>query len=74
MIVERRPPADASAGSGWASFPIGRLRYTKADKSWTLYWRDGNLRFHVYDRCAPSPRVDGLLEEIERDPTAIFWG
>jgi Protein of unknown function (DUF3024) len=73
-IVERRPPWHANAGSGWTSFPIARLRYTKADKSWTLYWRDRNLRFHVYDRCAPSPRVDELLEEIERDPTAIFWG
>ncbi|MHB1064665.1 MAG: DUF3024 domain-containing protein, partial [Georgenia sp.] len=29
---------------------------------------------HRYDRAEPSPRVAELLEEIERDPTAIFWG
>jgi hypothetical protein len=73
-IVESRPPWDGSAGQEWTRFPIARLRYTKADKSWTLYWRDRNLRFHIYDKLAPSSRVDDLLDEIERDPTAIFWG
>ena len=32
------------------------------------------LRFHLYDRITPSPRIDDLLREIDRDPTAIFWG
>lgn len=73
-IVERRPPRDEKASGEWTRFPIARLRYTKADNSWTLYWRDRNLRFHIYDRCPPSRRVDDLLDEIERDPTAIFWG
>ncbi len=73
-IVERRPHWNANADSEWTRFPIARLRYTMADKSWTLYWRDRNLRFHIYDLVAPSARVDDLLEEIERDPTAIFWG
>lgn len=45
-----------------------------ADKSWTLYWRDRNLRFHLYDLLAPSNRVGDLLNEIDRDPTCIFWG
>ena len=61
-------------GPEWTSFPIARLRYTAADKSWTLYWRDRNLRFHIYDLLAPSNRVDDLLNEIDRDPTCIFWG
>ncbi len=26
--------------------------------SWSLYWRDRNLRFHAYDRTAPSPTVE----------------
>jgi hypothetical protein len=57
-----------------AVFPIVRLRYTAADKSWTLYWRDRNLRCHLYDLHAPSTRVDDLLTEIDHDPTSIFWG
>jgi hypothetical protein len=43
----------------WTRLPIARLRYTKASKTWTLYWRDRNSRFHRYDRIEPSAnRVD----------------
>lgn len=73
-IIERRPPWHADLGPEWTSFPIARLRYTATDQSWTLYWRDRNLRFHIYDRLAPSRRVDKLLDEIDDDPTGIFWG
>jgi Protein of unknown function (DUF3024) len=73
-IVECRPPWREGLGSDWTRSPIARLRYTRADRSWTLYWRDRHSRFHLYDRLAPSPRVEDLFTEIERDPTAIFWG
>jgi Protein of unknown function (DUF3024) len=39
-----------------------------------LYWRDRNLRFHLYDLLAPTHRVDDLLTELDRDPTCSFWG
>jgi hypothetical protein len=73
-IVERRAPWRQEGGPEWTTVPVARLRYTVADKSWTLYWRDRNLRFHLYDLVAPSHRVEDLLTEIERDPTSIFWG
>ena len=53
---------------------LTRLRYTAADKTWTLYWRDRNLRFYLYDLTQPTHQVDDLLTEIDRDPTCIFWG
>jgi Protein of unknown function (DUF3024) len=65
-IVERRAPRRDDYGPEWTSFPIARLRYTAVGKSWTLYWRDRNLRFHIYDLLAPSSRVDDLLAEIDR--------
>ena len=73
-IVECRAPWRDDMGSEWTRFPIARLRYTKRSGAWSLYWRDRNLRFHEYDLIAPSNRVDDLLEEIDRDPTSIFWG
>lgn len=73
-IIERRAPWREDYGPEWPSFPIARLRYTLADKSWTLYWRDRNLRFHVYDPLEASNRVEDLLSELDRDPTCIFWG
>ena len=73
-IVECRPPWREDTGPEWTRFPIARLRYTQATRMWTLYWRDRNLRFHRYDQLEPSRDIDDLLTEIDRDPTAIFWG
>ena len=73
-IVERRTPWRADFGPEWSCLPIARLRYTKTSGTWTLYWRDRNLRFHRYDHIAPSANVGELIGEIDRDPTGIFWG
>jgi len=73
-IVECRPPSRAEMGAQWTRFPIARLRYTKASGKWSLLWRDRDVRFHAYDRVPPTERVEELLAEIDRDPTAIFWG
>jgi hypothetical protein len=73
-IFECRPPSTPEIGSDWTRFPIARLRRVAARGVWMLYWRDSDLRWHLYDRVAPSPHVDPLLAEIEADPTSIFWG
>ena len=73
-IVECRPPWREGIGPEWTRVPIARLRYTQATNTWTLYWRDRNLRFHRYDQLPPSPGINDLLTEIDRDPIAIFWG
>jgi hypothetical protein len=73
-IVERRAPWRAEPGADWTTTPIARLKYSAADATWTLCWRDRNLRFHVYERLAPSPDIGTILAELESDPTAIFWG
>lgn len=73
-IVECRPPGRLEDGPDWFRMPVARLRYTKRTGLWSLYWRDHNLEFHVYDQLAPSPHVDDLLQELDSDPTALFWG
>lgn len=73
-IIECRAPWREDFGLEWTRFPIARLRYTKASKRWSLYWRDRNLRFHEYDLIASSASIEDLLAEIDRDPTGIFWG
>lgn len=72
-IVERRAPW-CDDGSEWTTLPIARLRYAAVDRTWTLFSRDRNLRFHVYDLIKPSRNVDDILAEIDRDPINIFWG
>jgi hypothetical protein len=64
-------PWRADFGPEWSRLPIARLRYTKASRTWTLYWRDRNLRFHRYDRIEPSVNLSDLIRELDRDPTNI---
>lgn len=73
-IVQCRPPWRADMGAEWTRFPIARLRYVKTAGVWSLYWRDRNSRFHAYDLVAPTASIEELLAELDRDPTAIFWG
>ena len=73
-VVECRPPWRGDMGTAWTRFPIARLRFVKATGQWSLYWRDRNLRFHVYDRVAATASIEDLLAEVDRDPTAIFCG
>lgn len=73
-IVECRPPWLPEAGSEWTRLPVARLRYTKGTGQWSLYWRDRNLRFHLHDLVPVTAQVEDLLNEVERDPTGIFWG
>lgn len=73
-VLECRPPWRPDFGPEWTRFPVARLRYTKTRGEWSLYWRDRNLKFHHYDLAPPTPHVEDLIAEIERDPTSIFWG
>jgi hypothetical protein len=73
-IVERRAPWREDCGPEWTTLGIARLRYNGRRGDWTLYWRDRNARWHRYDQIEPSSHVTTLLDEIEADPTGIFWG
>lgn len=54
--------------------PVARLRYVHKHGHWVLLWRDRDERWHRYDGVTPTADVTALLDELERDPTAIFWG
>ena len=71
-IFERRPPWHSSL-TEWSRLPIAQLRYDAATSHWTLFWADRHGRWHPYDLVPPGTVVE-LLDEIEQDPTAIFWG
>lgn len=72
-IVERRPPSGSGLGPEWTRQRIAQLRYDPESSLWTLCHSDRNQRWHVYD-LPLSPDVQALIDEIDRDPTGIFWG
>lgn len=69
-ILERRAPWREDYGPEWTSFPIARMRYTATAKTWSLYWRDRNLKFHRYDLLDPTPRIAELLAELAPPPSS----
>jgi hypothetical protein len=73
-IVECRAPWSPDMGPEWTRFPVARIRYLRSRGVWRLYWRDRDERWHEYPDLPFSRDVSELLEEIDRDPTAIFWG
>ena len=73
-IVERRAPWSEDYGPEWTSQGVARLRYTTKSGVCTLYWSGRNGRWHRYDLIDPAPDTRVLLDEVDRDPTCIFWG
>ena len=71
-IVECRPPWDGD-GDGTRQ-KIAQLRHDPAARTWSLYWADSNSRWHPYEPLPASRDLDRLLNEIDGDPTCIFWG
>lgn len=73
-IVESHAPSQLGAEEEWMRSPVARLRYMKSRRIWRLYWVDSNDRWHQYPELPWAPDVGELLAEIDRDPTALFWG
>lgn len=71
-IRECRPPWRAEVGSEWTRKKVAQLRYDETAGSWRLYASDRNGRWMKYPAC--PGRAAQLLDEIESDPTGIFWG
>lgn len=73
-LIQRRIPWREDFGPEWSTYPVAQLRWRSEQKTWRLYWRDRNTRWHIYKDCAPTPGLPRLLDEIDADPTSIFWG
>ncbi|MGH3674300.1 MAG: DUF3024 domain-containing protein [Mycobacterium sp.] len=72
-IVECRPVSVDDPRGKWFEVFVARLRFFRS-RGWELYWPDRNSEFHVYDLIEPTHDVTVLLDEIDDDPTCIFFG
>ena len=71
-IIEWRAPWREDFGPEWSRRKVAQLRCNHG--AWTLHWADRNGRWLPYPDLDPSPRLDDLLTEIDRDPAGAFWG
>jgi hypothetical protein len=73
-ILERRAPWAEWLGPEWSRMKIAQFRFDPPNGLWRLYWADRNERWHELWDVEPSPSIDPLLQEVDQDPTAVFWG
>jgi hypothetical protein len=71
-LFELRPGFDDPAK--WVRFPIAQFRFNARSGLWSLYWRDRNRRWRLYEEVPATRNFETLLAEVDRDPTSIFWG
>jgi hypothetical protein len=71
-IHERRPVWRGAPGE-WTSMPIAQLRYD-GDGLWTLYFGDRYGKWTQYFDLAPRQAIDVIINELDTDPTCVFWG
>lgn len=72
-LFERRVPF-RDPGGEWTESHIAQFRFNPEKNTWSLYWSDRNSKWHEYDNIEASEDFDVLLQEVDQDPTAIFWG
>ncbi len=60
--------------AAWDRSPIAQFRFNSRSGLWSLYWRDRNRRWRLYEDVAATRNLELLVTEVDRDPTSIFWG
>jgi hypothetical protein len=58
----------------WTSNNVAQFRYDEESIMWSLYCSDRNSKWHRYENLPPVKNLERVLEEIDSDPTGIFWG
>jgi hypothetical protein len=71
-IHECRPRWRGGEGD-WTAMPIAQLRY-EGTGSWTLYFGDRYGTWTLYCDLEPRQPIDAIIDELESDPTCVFWG
>jgi Protein of unknown function (DUF3024) len=71
-IFECRPLWRGASGD-WTKTPIAQIRY-EGDGCWTLYFGDRYGKWTMYFDLDASQPIDAIINEIETDPTSVFWG
>jgi frataxin-like iron-binding protein CyaY len=73
ILLEERPPIDSNSDV-WLADPVAKFVYKKAEKLWHLLWLGQDLQWHDFSPPERSSEFSRLLDKVDEDVTAIFWG
>lgn len=72
VLYEERPafhpPHD------WRQMVVAKFTYVGTQREWRLYCQHRDLRWHAYQALPVARNIAKLLDEVDADPTGIFWG
>jgi hypothetical protein len=63
-----QPPHD------WQEMVVAKFTYVGTQREWRLYCQHRDLRWHSYQALPAASSFAKLLDEVDADPTGIFWG
>ena len=72
VLFEERPafqPPDE-----WREMAVAKFKYVATQGQWRLYCQHRDLRWHEYEALPAATNFGRLLDEVDDDPTGIFWG
>ncbi|MBI3504317.1 MAG: DUF3024 domain-containing protein [Proteobacteria bacterium] len=72
VIYEERPAFRNP--SEWHRHDIAKMRWVATTREWRLFCQLSDLKWHGYEPRPSAASFDELLDEVEADPTGIFWG
>ncbi len=53
---------------------IAKATYVKKSKSWKLYWKRADMKWHWYEPFGQSESLEEVIDAIDQDQYGCFWG
>ncbi|HEU5153259.1 MAG TPA: DUF3024 domain-containing protein [Gemmatimonadales bacterium] len=72
VLFEERPALRSP--HEWQESPVAKFTFVRARNVWRLFCQHRDLRWHEYQRRPKAKEFDILLQEVDSDPTGIFFG
>jgi hypothetical protein len=72
ILYEERPAFQPP--HNWQEIVVAKFMYVRTRREWRLYCQHRDLKWHTYQALPVSASFAKLLEEVDADPTGIFWG
>jgi len=51
-----------------------KIKYIKSSDEWKIYWKRGDLKWHLYEPAGNLKSLDNALDEITQDSHGCFFG
>ncbi len=54
--------------------PIAKATFDRSSRTWKVFWRRADLRWHSYQPVPRVPTIEAFLVLVEQDEHACFYG